>query len=111
MSRERRRPRAASGRTGAGEPDPLPPPYDLTVDTIEVGGETLVVFAFPGKRGVLRQLTEAEREVVGLLLQGFTTARIAAARGVTKATVSSQLQSIYRKLGVASRAELACKLG
>jgi DNA-binding NarL/FixJ family response regulator len=95
--------------TGKSERLLLPP--GLTVETLEVGGETLVVFAFPTKGDALGPLTEAERDVVDLILRGLTTAQIAAARGVAKATVASQLQSIYRKLGVASRAELACKLG
>lgn len=88
----------------------LPPP-GLVVETVELGGETLVVFAFPVKAAAPSPLTRAEQEVTALVLQGLTTAQIAAARGVASATVSSQLQSIYRKLGVASRAELACKLG
>lgn len=88
----------------------MPLPLGLTIEAIELGGETFVVFAFPDRRAPPGSLTEAENAVVDLILQGFTTAQIAAARGVTRATVSSQLQSIYRKLGVASRAELACKL-
>lgn len=55
-------------------------------------------------------LTSTEWDIAALALQGQTTAQIATARGVARATVSSQLQSIYRKLGVGSRAELACKL-
>jgi len=62
------------------------------------------------KPSASRVLTDAEHAVVARLLQGLTTAQIARARGVSRATVSSQLQSIYRKLGVTSRAELACAL-
>jgi len=88
----------------------LPPP-GLVVETVEVDGEALVAFAFPIERGAPDSLTDAEAAVVELVLQGLPTAQIATVRGVAKATVSSQLQSIYRKLGVTSRAELACKLG
>ena len=111
MSRRPRTPGFPSGTTATGEPDPLPLPFGLTVETIEVGGETLFVFAFPRKRAAASSLTEAEKAVVDLVLQGLTTTQIATARGVARTTVSSQLQSIYRKLGVASRTELACKLG
>lgn len=106
----RRRGLGLAKEGGAGDPDSLPLPWGLTAETIEVDGETLVVFAFPSKRGALGLLTEAEKDVVDLVLQGLTTAQVAVARGVSKATVSSQLQTIYRKLGVTSRAELACKL-
>jgi len=88
----------------------LPPP-GLVVEAVEVDGEALVVFTFPVEREASDSLTDAEAAVVELVLQGLTTAQTATARGVAKATVSSQLHSIYRKLGVASRAELACKLG
>jgi len=74
-------------------------------------GRALAWQAFPVEQDAPGSLTEAESAVVELVLQGLTTAQIAGARGVSKATVSSQLQSIYRKLGVTSRAELACKLG
>lgn len=86
-------------------------PPGLTAETIELHGETLVLFSFPEPPAATDMLTDAERGIVHLLLQGLTTAQIASARGVANATVSSQLQSIYRKLGVTSRAELAGKLG
>jgi DNA-binding NarL/FixJ family response regulator len=109
VSQPRRRPRG-SGQGDIAVPGPPPLPPDLVAEIIEVGGETLVVFSFASAREVPGALTEAEQAIAGLTLQGLTTAQIAAARGVASATVASQLQSIYRKLGVASRAELACKL-
>ena len=98
----------AAAATPPGAPPPLP--RGLVVETIEIGGETLVVFAFPSRQDASSPLTETERDIVELTLRGLTTAQIAAERGVARATVSSQLQSIYRKLGVSSRVELACKL-
>jgi DNA-binding CsgD family transcriptional regulator len=100
--------RAAGGAAGVLER--LPPP-DLCVETVELEGETRVLFTFPARPDATSSLTEAEQEVTELILLGLTTAQIATMRGVARATVSSQLQSIDRKLGVASRAELACKLG
>ncbi|HSJ65803.1 MAG TPA: helix-turn-helix transcriptional regulator [Gemmatimonadaceae bacterium] len=110
MSGQRRRPRASSGQGDLAAPGTPPLPPDLVAEIIEVGGETLVLFSFTGQREVPGALTDAEQAIAGLTLQGLTTAEIAAARGVATATVASQLQAIYRKLGVASRAELACKL-
>ena len=58
----------------------------------------------------LRELTAAEREVLDHLLSGLTDREIARRRAVSPRTVSTQVASILRKLGVASRAELAAKL-
>lgn len=57
--------------------------------------------------GPLRVLTEAERWVAEMAIAGLTNREIAAARGASVHTVANQLQSIYRKLGVCSRSELA----
>jgi len=92
-------------------PDALPVPLGLNIEAIEVGAETLVVFTFPRASSRSRALTRAETVTVALILEGLTTAEIAVRRGVATTTVSSQLQSIYRKLGVSSRTELASRLG
>lgn len=110
----RRRAAGPARRLATGtEPPPLP--GDVTVDTVVIDGEALVVFGLPATGAADRltaaaRLTPAERAVAELVLRGLSTAQIAAARRVAIATVSTQLQSIYRKLGVASRAELALKL-
>lgn len=82
----------------------------LTAETILIDDEVLVMFEFPAEQSAWNALTPAEREIAGSILRGLTAAQIAAARGVSTATVASQLQSIYRKVGVSSRAELVCKL-
>jgi DNA-binding NarL/FixJ family response regulator len=105
------RPRVRSRCEAHASDEQLPLPLGLTVEAIDVAGQTLVVFAFPAASDLPGLLTEAEKIVVTFILQGLTTRQIAAARGVAKSTVLSQLQSIYRKLGIGSRAELACKLG
>ncbi|MEZ4250075.1 MAG: helix-turn-helix transcriptional regulator [Polyangiales bacterium] len=56
------------------------------------------------------QLTEAEWEVARLAADGLSNASIADRRGTTVRTVSKQLDSAYRKLGVSSRRELAVRL-
>lgn len=55
-------------------------------------------------------LTEAEDDVVQLAAAGLTNAAIAQRRGTTVRTVSKQLDSAYRKLGVSSRRELSVRL-
>lgn len=55
----------------------------------------------------LPSLTAAERQVVAEITRGASNAQIAAARGTTVRTVANQLQRIFVKLGVHSRAELA----
>ncbi|RYZ65594.1 MAG: LuxR family transcriptional regulator [Proteobacteria bacterium] len=52
-------------------------------------------------------LTAAEREVVSEVVAGASNAQIATARGTSSRTVANQLQRIFAKLGVHSRAELA----
>jgi DNA-binding NarL/FixJ family response regulator len=52
-------------------------------------------------------LTDAEREVASLMLEGASNAEIARARGSAVRTVANQAASIFRKLGVSSRRELA----
>ena len=56
-------------------------------------------------------LTEAEDRVARLAAQGHTTREIAAATFAGVRTVEAQLSSVYRKLGVRSRVELARRLG
>ena len=52
-------------------------------------------------------LSPAERAVVELLLEDMSYAEVAEVRGVSRSTVSNQVQSAFRKLGVTSRRELA----
>jgi DNA-binding NarL/FixJ family response regulator len=52
-------------------------------------------------------LTLSERRVALLVANGSTNEVVAARLGVSVHTVKSQLQSIYRKLGIRSRWQLA----
>lgn len=56
------------------------------------------------------RLTPAERAVARLAARGMAARDIAAARSTSQRTVSNQLAAIYRKFGVASRAELTALL-
>ncbi len=52
-------------------------------------------------------LTEAEREVGLLLLKGLSHKDIAGVRGTSERTVREQARALYRKAGLAGRAELS----
>ncbi|HEX8120060.1 MAG TPA: AAA family ATPase [Solirubrobacteraceae bacterium] len=55
-------------------------------------------------------LTARERRVAELAAEGMTNREIAQAQFVTLKTIESQLASVYRKLGIRSRGELAQSL-
>ncbi|HET9685261.1 MAG TPA: LuxR C-terminal-related transcriptional regulator, partial [Gemmatimonadaceae bacterium] len=56
------------------------------------------------------QLTESERRVAALVVQGKTNHEVAAALFLGERTVASHLTHIYAKLGVRSRTQLARRL-
>lgn len=51
--------------------------------------------------------TQAEREVIDLLLDGNTSEEVAQLRGTSARTVTTQLGEIYRKAGVRTSRQLA----
>lgn len=51
-------------------------------------------------------LTQREREVFHLLVEGYTLRETAQRLGLKYSTVNTHMTGIYRKLGVNSRAEL-----
>jgi DNA-binding CsgD family transcriptional regulator len=68
----------------------------------------------PGARGARRRpltgwdsLTPSERHVVALAAEGLTTRRIGERLYLSVNTIETHLRNVYRKLGIASRAELA----
>jgi DNA-binding NarL/FixJ family response regulator len=74
-------------------------------------GADYVVFSLPAEPAVALPLSAREREVLAALLAGHTNARIAADLGTSARTVANQVASIFRKLGVSSRAALAVRVG
>lgn len=89
----------------------MPLPAGAEATRFTVAGEELAVLSFPLIDPDLpRGVTRAESEVVRLLLAGKTNAEIAQARGTSLRTVANQVQSIFKKLGVSSRAELVALL-
>jgi len=93
---------------------PLLPPTELVaIAGIVVSGETLVVLRLGPPAGCERDvgapddpLTCAERAVALLARRGMSNAEIGHKRGTSARTVAVQLASVYRKLGIGSRAEL-----
>lgn len=85
-------------------------PEGLRASVVEAGS-TFLVLTFPLPPAELDDplLTDAERAVARGLLAGRSNVEIAAARGTSARTVANQIQSVFRKLGVASRAELAAR--
>ncbi len=81
------------------------------VSFAEIGGERIAVLSFPSPR--LRYpdgATEAERQIVDLLVDGFSAAEIAERRQASPRTVARQLADLFGKAGVNSQAELIAKL-
>ncbi len=78
---------------------------------ISIQGEDLVVGAYPLiNEECIESLTEAERAVLVHLVAGSTNSDIAQRRHTSEYTVANQVQSIFRKLEVSSRSELAARL-
>ncbi|MFO0567151.1 MAG: helix-turn-helix transcriptional regulator [Polyangiaceae bacterium] len=100
--------RGAKRKTIAGE---LLPPRRLEALALRVGEDELVVFRLPKPTPELPAgLTNAERAVVALVLEGLTNAEIARERGSSERTVANQMASIFRKTGAAHRAELVSRI-
>jgi LuxR family maltose regulon positive regulatory protein len=75
---------------------------DLSTETWAALAETN---GAPPDGGPTVDLTEREREVLTLLLDGASIDDIARARFVARNTVKTQLRSIYKKFGTSSREE------
>ena len=92
-----------------------PPPAKATPEGLEltlayVDGEELAILSFPVKAPpCFAGLTEAERHVAESLVAGLSNAHIAAARGTSVRTVTKQVASVFRKLGVGSRRQLVAR--
>ena len=80
--------------------------------TIQLNGEEYFILSYDASPQTAKPkaLSAAEREIASFLLAGMTTAQIAEKRGASIRTVTTQIESIYRKLGIGSRAELAALL-
>jgi DNA-binding CsgD family transcriptional regulator len=107
------RPRAPSGigpppALGPGNaPDQAAPPIFLSRKPFAHEGREWAILSYPMiPREVWECLTVVERVVATLTLRGLSNKRIAAVRHCSPRTVANEVASIFRKLGVFSRAEL-----
>lgn len=77
------------------------------VSRMRVGDEDILVLSVPlPKLCYPEGTTSAEHEIIDLVLQGRTVKEIAAERGASLRTVTTQLGTIFRKAHVNSQAEL-----
>ena len=85
------------------------------VSFIRLGEVELAVVSYPidvARLGsLLGGLTDAEQDVLAHILSGESARAIAAARGTSVPTVKKQISSLFRRLGVTSRAEVAALFG
>lgn len=56
------------------------------------------------------QLTEREREVLGLLAQGLSNRAIGERLGISERTVKTHVANLFDKFGVRTRLELAAQV-
>ncbi|MFT3913713.1 MAG: helix-turn-helix transcriptional regulator [Anaeromyxobacteraceae bacterium] len=101
------RPRSPSAsRSRSASPARLSAPRGLVAWRI-AGEEDVALLEWPTAAPATPDgLTEAEREVLGLVREGLSNADIARRRGRSVRTVANQIASIFAKCGVRSRAEL-----
>lgn len=83
----------------------------VRVSDFRVGIAEFVVASYPAARAsVLANLSESEQSVALLASAGLRNRDIARRRASAERTVANQLAAVFRKLGIASRAELALLL-
>ncbi len=92
-------------RHGRAETAPRGGPREAWFFTLD--GETFAILeeALAG-RALPASLTEAERAVAAYAAAGLGNVEIAGRRGCGASTVSKQLSSVYRKLGLCGREAL-----
>ncbi len=87
------------------------PARDFRIARFSLGPEEFAVISLPmPDSAALSSLSSSEREVAALALAGRSNRSIAEQRGTSPRTIANQIQSIYRKLGVGSRTELAARV-
>ena len=72
---------------------------------LRVGEEAVIIGEQVGTGDATEQLTAREREVVGLLAEGLSTASIASRLGISPATVRTHVEHARGRLGARTRAE------
>lgn len=84
---------------------------ELRASYVELESGAYVLLHFPLDRNAAtgEKLTPAEEQVALAMLGGFSNGEIALLRGSSSRTVANQVASLFRKLGVRSRSEMAAQ--
>jgi DNA-binding NarL/FixJ family response regulator len=98
--------RGALHRIGAIDTTALAGVRTARFTALEVSGVDLAVARLPATAVPRASLSGAEQAIVSSVLDGKRIAAIAVERGTSARTVSHQIVSVYRKLGISSRREL-----
>jgi DNA-binding NarL/FixJ family response regulator len=81
------------------------------MEHMRIGNAELAVFSLPAEPAVWPStLSPSERAVVRGLLRNRSNREIARARGVSEATVHSQIRQVLAKMEVGSASELVSRL-
>jgi DNA-binding NarL/FixJ family response regulator len=87
------------------------PPPDLRASRVVMEGAEMLILSFRLPPPELpASFTRAERLVACAILEGKSNEQIARERNTSVRTVANQVASVFRKLGVHSRGEVAAKL-
>lgn len=109
MKPEDRTPRPQEKKDGATSPE-LVPPRGMVAHRFDIGSDAFAILEFPlvdfAVSRLASSLTDSERDVMRLILEGKSNSEIARDRGRAIRTVANQVASIFRKLGIGSRCEL-----
>jgi DNA-binding NarL/FixJ family response regulator len=90
---------------------PTPPSQrDVQVFRMQHGQDDLLVVSVPLGREPPAGLTPAQLEVARAIARGASNAEIARERGTSVRTVANQVASIFARLGVRSRLQVAAAL-
>jgi len=81
-------------------------PRGLRAKEVTLGEGRYLLVSFP-RQNAAPSLTAAEEAVALAILTGRSNSDIARSRGTSPRTVANQVASLFRKLGVRSRTELA----
>lgn len=82
------------------------------IQTVHNGGQVLsdeIKFTLRNKQDVIPKITQREREVLALLVQGCTTAKIGERMFISPTTVESHRRNLLQKFGVSNVASLIHK--
>ena len=97
----------AGARAGAGRPRfaaPAPPGLTAVIFGRRESAGAVLSFETPAP-SLFRELPASTREVAELLVEGLSLAEIGRRRGRSRFTIMNQVQALYRRFGVVSRAE------